>query len=323
MSAPIVTIVDPLTWTHGWSYDIERRILADAGVELQVPADEAERDRLLPIADVVVSSSLVSVDAALIETLDRCIGILCYSAGMDAVDVAAAKAKGITVANVTHNYPEVADHAVTLLLALLRKLPEMSSAAAQGQWDLRELPAVWDIPRLSEVVVGIIGAGRVGRAVGNRARAFGMTTIATYHTPPSTDEADLPHVALEDLAQRADAIVLCASLNADSHHIVDSSFLSSVKHGCVLVNVGRGGLIDEQALNDALDSGRIGAAALDVRDPEPPDDHDLLARRSNVLQTPHLAGASSGALRALHELAAEGIVRLLHDSGRINPQHDA
>ncbi len=314
MTAPLVTVLDPLTWTHGWSYEIEERILSDHGVDFRVPADEDERDALLPQARVIISSSLVKVDAPLLARFKKCVGIVCYSAGMDAVDHDAARGLGITVTNVAYNYTEVADHAMTLLLTLLRKIPEVTEAAAKDEWDLRNLPQIWEIPRLSDLTLGVVGAGRAGREVGGRARAFGMRTVATYRTPPEINEPHFAHRSLNDLAAVSDAVVLCASLTPESRHMIDDTFFEHLKPGAVLVNVARGGLIDEASLLRALDNGVVSAAALDVRDPEPPEPGDPLTAHPRVIQTPHMAGASHGASVALHERTAHRIIDLLAET---------
>ena len=314
---PVATILDPLTWSHGWSYEIERSILAAHGVDLIVPEDEEHRDTLVARADVVVSSSLVQVDSRLIAGFKRCVGILCYSSGKDQVDAEAARKAGIAVTNVQANTKEVAEHAMALLLALRRRLVPMAAAAASGEWDLRRFPEVWEIPRLHGQTVGIIGAGRVGREVAIRARAFGMRTVAHHHYPPAAADPLLPHMELSDLMAESDNVILCASLNADSIRMINHETLSAIKPGAVLINIARGSLVDEEALVDALDSGRLAGAALDVRDPEPPERRDLLSGRNNVIQTPHMAGASASALDDLHQLAAKKILHLLKDAGRL------
>lgn len=312
---PVVAVLDPLTWTHDWSYAIEAAAFEKRGVRFVVPVDEKERDQIVPTADVIISSSVVPVDPGVISTLRNCVGIVCYGSGKDAVDLAAAEAAGLTVANIQDNAIEVADHAVTLLLALLRRLPEMSRHAADGTWDLRQVPEAWVIPRLSDVTVGVVGVGRAGRRVAELASAFGMTVFGYYRSPP--DEPPVPHLELMELAARCDALVLCASLNESSRHMIDADVLAAMKPGSVLVNVGRGGLIDEEALIEALDNGPLDRVALDVRASEPPPADDHLSRRADVIQTPHHAGTSVGSLEALHHGAAAQAIRLLEESGRL------
>lgn len=315
--SPRVVFFDPITWIDDWSYRVEEEALRALGVEVVIPADRAERDRQLATADVVVVSSIDRLTASHIDQLERCVGILCYSAGMDAVDLAAADRKGIPVANVQAGTADVADHAMTLLLAVWRMLPAMSAAAAAGHWDLAEHPEFGSIPRLEDSTVGIFGAGAIGRAVADRARAFGANTIATYRRP-EVATPDFPHADLQTLFAESDAVILTASLTPSSRRVIDRSVLEHAGPGAILVNVGRGALIVEDDLVWALDTGLLRAAALDVRDPEPPDPAtDPLRGRTDVILTPHMAGVSSRALSSLHQLAADGIEALLRQGGRI------
>lgn len=316
--SPVVTVLDPLTWEHGWSYDVERDLLARRGVELVVPANEAERDASVRTADVVVVSGLLRVDAALMSTFEHCRAIVCYSAGLDAVDLDAAAEAGIPVSGVHANTVDVAEHALALLLAIKRRIVPMTRATAEGRWNLVALPEVWEIPRLAGETVGIVGAGRIGRAVALRARAFDMTTIATYHRPPEQPDPLLPSVSLEELLRRSDSIVVCASLTADSRKLIDGDALALVKPTAVLVNVGRGAIVDEPALLAALEEGRLAGAALDVRDPEPPGPDDPFRSREDVIQTPHMGGASRAVLDEVHVAVADEILRVL---GLDEPRH--
>jgi D-3-phosphoglycerate dehydrogenase len=172
--------------------------------------------------------------------------------------------------------------------------------------------------RLRGAVLGIVGPGRIGRAVAHRGRAFGMRTIATYHHPPQVPDAELPHHELADLFRQADVVVLAAALTPESRQMVDADVLATAKRGVIIVNVARGALIDEDALADALDAGVVGAAALDVRASEPPDPaNDRLSGRPDVLQTPHVGGASDGSVADLHRLAAGEAIALLEAAGRL------
>lgn len=313
---PLVTILDPLTWSHGWDYSVEEEILGAAGVDLQVPVDEADRDRLVALADVVISSSLIRVDPAWISRMPQCRAILCYSAGMDAVDREAATAAGILVGNVNASTEDVADHSLMLLLAAERHLGAMMRATDEDNWNLAELPEVKQIRRLRGQTLGIVGTGLIGRAVADRARAFGFTTIGTRRRLDEPLDAMLPLVPLDELCSTSDAIVVCASLSAATHRLIGRDQFALMKPGVIFVNTARGGIVDEQALADALDDGRVAVAGLDVRDPEPPDpDSDRLAGRVNVIATPHMAAASDGSRADLHTLAAENIVTMLRSIG--------
>jgi D-3-phosphoglycerate dehydrogenase len=237
---------------------------------------------------------------------------------MDIVEAKAAAEAGIAVGNVNAGTDEVADHAMALLLTAGRMVLPLATATAHHNWDLRDFPDVWTIRRMRGQTLGVVGAGRIGRAVAQRARAFGMNTVATYHQPPNPADPDLPHVVLEDLFERSDAIVVCAALNDETRGLIDSSVLARTKPGAILVNVSRGGLINEDALVDALETGRVRMAALDVRESEPPvPEQDRLTGRSDVIQTPHIGGVSREAAFDLHRLAAETCLRILSESRRL------
>lgn len=315
---PLVTFLDPLTWSRPFSYDVEQSILTAAGVELRIPDDEDERDRLLPDADVVISSGTVRLDADRIESMRNCVAIQCYSVGMDAVDRAAAAAKGIEVANVNASTADVADHTMALVLAAQRRIPAMLAATEARQWTLRSLSEPWEIRRLDGQVFGIVGAGRIGRLVATRAQAFGFETIAVDPRPPDPPVAGLRIVSLDELLSRSDVIAVCASLNDESRGFFDADVFARTKPGVLFVNTARGGLVDEQALADALDSGQVGLAALDVREQEPPlADADRLTGHPRVLQTPHMAAMSTQSREDIHPMVADSVLALLRRAGRL------
>lgn len=288
-------------------------------VEFVVPTTPERADEEIRTADVVIATGRRRVTAEVIAELDRAVGILCLSVGKDQVDAGAAAAAGIEVANVPdYCTPDVADHALALLLAAERRLFPVATATKAGVWNQYHTDEVNALRRLGSQTLGIIGAGRIGRLVAHRARAFGFTTIA-YDPGQSSDSTDgLELVGLMELAERSDAVVLCASLTPESRHIVDDEFLAAVPRGLVLVNVARGGLIDEPALARALDDGRVAVAALDVRETEPPEGAvDELTDRPNVILTPHLAGTSVEAFDDLLIQAAARSRDLLVAAGRL------
>ena len=207
---------------------------------------------------------------------------------------------------------------MSLLLAAQRRIVPLANAMAGGEWPIRDRGPVDAIHRLRGQTLGIAGAGRIGRLVARKARGFGFTTIA--HDPFLTDagDPDLELVGLDDLLTRSDAIVICAAYTPGAPPLLSRDALERVRPGVIVVNVARGGHVDELALADALLDGRVGVAALDVRDPEPPDPaDDPLAGLPNVIQTPHIAANSREAADDLHRLAAESVLRLLEAAGRI------
>jgi D-3-phosphoglycerate dehydrogenase len=314
---PRVVVLDPIREVP-WDYDLERTLLEPAGVELVIPADDAEAEEAARRADVVILSGLRRLEAPLIGQLRRAVGILCYSVGMDKVDQEAARAAGIVVRNVPgYCTDDVADHALALLLAAWRRLPGLSARAAAHDWAIHADPDLAALRRMRGRTLGVVGAGRIGRAVAERARGFGMRTIAA--DPLVLDASpDLPVLPFEDVLAASDALVLCASLTPSTRGLIGREALARVRPGLVLVNVARGGLVDEVALAEALRDGRVAWAALDVRDPEPPrPEADPLRGLPNVLQTPHVGGASQEASADLHRMAAEICLELLATAGRL------
>jgi D-3-phosphoglycerate dehydrogenase len=288
-------------------------------VELVVPADEAAADEAIQTADAVIVTGVRRLDAGRIGRLERCAGILCYSIGMDKVDGPAARDAGIPVRNVPdYCTDEVSDHAMTLLLAAQRRLLPIANATRAGEWPLRDRAQLTAIRRLRGQTLGIAGAGRTGKLVARKARGFGFRTIAYDPFLTDSGDPDLELVSFDELLQRVDAIVICAALTPGAPPLIDRAALGQVRPGLILVNVARGGHVDEDALATALRDGRVAVAALDVRATEPPAQPDPLTGLPNVIQTPHVAASSREAADDLHRLAAEYVLGLLEDAGRIS-----
>ena len=314
---PRVVVYDPIR-SLDWSYDTEASLLAARDVDLIIPADEEAAWGQLETADVLIVCDVLP-DAAM-ERLAKCKGILCYKVGLDGVDVGRATAAGFAVRNVPgYCTEEVSDHALALLLAGVRRLGPATAATREGNWDVFDRPDMRSVRRLAALTLGVIGVGRIGRRVVQKAQAFGMPTIAF---DPFLEESPLPHldlVTFEQILAGSDAIVLCAALNEGSRRLIDAGALARMREGVILVNVARGDLVDEVALLDSLRSGHIAVAALDVRSQEPPAADDALAGLSNVILTPHMAAVSRESFHDLHVMAAEQALAILQDSGLLQP----
>jgi D-3-phosphoglycerate dehydrogenase len=314
---PTVVVFDPVPGISTWGP--ETAILGSRGVELIVPDDAAEADEAIRTADAVIVTGYGRLDATHVASLERCVGVLCYSIGMDKVDGPAAQAAGIPVRNVPdYCTDEVSDHAMALLLAAQRRILPFATATAAGGWPNNEVAITGSIRRLRGQTLGIAGAGRIGRLVAAKARAFGFQTIAHDPFITAAVDPDLPLMDRDEFFATADAIVVCAAYTPGAPPLISRDALAGVKPGLILVNVARGGHVDERALAEALRDGRVAAAALDVRETEPPDlADDPLSRLPNVILTPHVAGTSREAVEDLHRLAAEYILDLLETGGRI------
>ena len=234
--------------------------------------------------------------------------------GYDVIDVDAATKAGIWVANVPdYCVDEVADHATLLLLATTRRLPEVAAL-----WREHDRFTVNDrlppVHRPRGRRLGIVGFGRIGSAVAARAHGFGWEVVAfdPLVSPERVRAAGAEPIAYDDLLRTADAITIHAPLAADTGHLLGGRELASVKPGVVIVNTSRGGLVDLDALDEAVRDGRVAAVGLDVLEGEPNPDlaHPLLSR-PNVLVTPHVAWYSIEARRELALKTAEEALRLL------------
>jgi D-3-phosphoglycerate dehydrogenase len=314
---PRVVVFDPVPGPSTWGPEIE--ILGSRGVDLVVPEDAAAADDAIRTADAVIVTGYGRLDAARVAGLERAVGILCYSIGMDKVDGPAAKAAGIPIRNVPdYCTDEVSDHALALLLAAQRRILPFATATAAGGWP-NDKSITGSIRRLRGQTLGIAGAGRIGRLVATKARAFGFRTIAFDPFIAAASDPDLQLVDRDELFATSDAIVVCAAYTPGAPPLISREALAGVKPGLIVVNISRGGHIDEHALAEALQDGRVAVAALDVRVTEPPDPaDDPLSGLPNVVLTPHIAGSSREAVDDLHRLAAEYVLDMLEAGGRIS-----
>jgi len=224
--------------------------------------------------------------------------------GVDRVDVEAARARGIpVVVTPGANARAVAEGALTLALALLKRVPELGAAVAARDWEARDRLAIRDA---RGATLGIVGFGRIGRELADLGRALGMQVLAH---DPLVDDATTP---LDALFENADVVSLHAPLTPETRALVGPELLSRAKPGLVLVNTARGGLVS--SLDDllaALESGRLGGLGLDVFDEEPPDPAHPLFAHPRVLATPHALGQTVGAREAVFRAMAEGVAAVL------------
>jgi D-3-phosphoglycerate dehydrogenase len=244
------------------------------------------------------------VDAALMDRMPRLRVLARTGVGVENVDVAGATSRGIAVVTAPGaGTNAVAEGTLAMILHLVKRLRWSTAVVAKGRWADRAAAHVGD---LEGATIGILGYGRIGRRVGHLARAFGMTILA--YDPFVTGHAEL--VDLPELWRRSQVITLHLPLTESTRHLVDGAFLDKVSPGTILVNCGRGGLLDLDAAAAALASGRLGGLGLDVFDPEPPPHHPVFDREDVVL-APHVMGLSAGATRATFAAAAVGVADVL------------
>jgi len=313
---PKVLIHQPIK-SIPWSYDVERRIFGDAGVEMVEPADDAADDAALPDAEVVIACDTLTGDQ--IRSIKRPVGIVAYSVGMDYIDQKVAAERGIPIWNCpTHNSEEVSDHAVTLLLAANKRLVEFANEAAQGNWDIYTRPSLRRIHRMRGTTVGFVGMGRIGHKIARKLHGFGVRAIAYDPYITYTPDPWIDLVSLDDVLTTSNFIICAASLTDTSRGLLDDDAWAKVNGVYGFVNISRGGVVVESGLKKALDEGRVGFAALDVRSPEPPDaSNDLLTGRPDVLLTQHIAASSIESLQDIHTEAASQVLALLRQAGRL------
>jgi D-3-phosphoglycerate dehydrogenase / 2-oxoglutarate reductase len=274
-------------------------------VEILGPIEVAENWRaLLPDAEALIVRGDASVGQRELASAPRLRVIGRSGVGVDRVDMAATAACGIpVVVTPGANARAVAEGALTLMLALVKRLPELQRAVVERDWGARDRLELGD---LEGATLGIVGYGRIGRELAEIARALGMRILAH---DPLVDEATTP---LDALFENADVVSLHAPLTDETRGIVGPELLAHAKPGLVLVNTARGGLVT--SLDDllaALENGRLGGVGLDVFEEEPPDPSHPLFVHPRVVATPHALGLTLGAREAVFRAMAEGVAAVL------------
>jgi D-3-phosphoglycerate dehydrogenase / 2-oxoglutarate reductase len=251
------------------------------------------------------------VTASLLDRLPDLRVIAVHGAGVDPVDVAACTERGVLVTNTPGaNADAVAEITIALILSLLRRIPEAAHRAmAERAWDAARHTG----GELKGRTLGLVGFGQIGRRVATIANAFGARVIAADPVQPADAmrAAGAEPVTLDALLAAADIVSLHAPAIPATHHMIDTAALATMKPDAMLVNCARGSLVDEAALGAALRSGKLGGAALDVLEGEPPDPTSPIYDAPNVILTPHMAGSTRECLETIARSAGEDIARVL------------
>jgi D-3-phosphoglycerate dehydrogenase / 2-oxoglutarate reductase len=288
--------------------ETERALLADIDAELEVadgPPDEVLRRAR--DADALLNTYL-GVDADGIGQLERCKVIARYGIGVDNIDLVAAREAGIVVTNVPdYCLEEVGVHALALILALYRRLPEADAIVRGGGWGI---DGVRPIGRVSELSVGLVGYGQIARRLADALRALGAEVLAfdPYVNPDAARPVRL--VGLEELLETADVVSLHCPLTPETRGLIGRSELARMRKDAILVNTSRGPLVVLDELLDALRRGEIRGAALDVFEQEPPDPA-AFEDVPGLLLTPHMAFYSEASIRESQRKAATQIIKVL------------
>lgn len=267
----------------------------DASLEEYIP----EADGLFVLLTIPITESLLKQGSKLRVISNMAVGV-------DNIDLAACTRRGIPVGNTPGVLTEsTADLTMALMLSAARNLPKASLDARDGRWKTWS-PAGWLGADLSGAMLGIIGMGKIGRAVAKRARGFNMRIV--YSDPNKVADEDADHLALGDLLSQSDFVSLHIPLTLQTRHLIDAAALRRMKPSAILINAARGPIVDTDALYQALNLGWISQAALDVTDPEPlPPDHPLYTL-PNCLIVPHIGSATHNTRRRMAELACENLL---------------
>lgn len=285
------------------------RLSREHQVDVRLNLARADFLAALPDYDALIVRSQVQVDGAAIAAAARLKVVGRAGVGVDNIELGAATAAGIAVVNApTANTIAAAEHTLALILALARHVAAADASVRRAEWRRADFMGAEIMGR----TLGIVGLGRVGLAVADRARAFEMTLLGSDPLVSADAAAarGVRLVELDELLPAADVVTLHLPLAAATRGLFDAERLARMKPGALLVNVARGGIIDEAALAKALASGRLGGAAIDVFEHEPVRDSPLLSAPNTVL-TPHL-GASTAEAQAKASLeVVEGVLDVL------------
>jgi D-3-phosphoglycerate dehydrogenase len=290
------------------SLDIEAGVLNAAGHQLLVGSCKTAADVIAAAAGVdALLVQYAPVTSTVFEALPQLKLVCRYGVGVDVVDTEAARERGVWVCNVPdYGTTEVALHAVAMLLALLRNLAGHDREVRSGHWDYH---LGGELRRPSTLTLGVVGLGRIGRLTAERAAPwFGAVVGYDPYLPDTAWPGSIERVELPDLFARSSAVTLHLPLTDATRGLVGVDLLERMPAGSYLVNTSRGGLVDLDALLDALETGRLAGVALDVLPQEPPpSDHPLLTH-PRALITPHMAWYSEEAEVELRRKAAQNIV---------------
>lgn len=296
--------------------DVQKRVFERIGAELITGQAKSEKELIAIAKDADgILTAHSKITGTVIDALTRCKVIVRYGVGVDSIDVPAATRKGIMVSNVPdYCVDEVADHALALILCLARKVVFSARRVQKGEWGFGNLKP---LKRLQGQTIGIVGLGRIGRTLARKAIPVGFKIIVydPYIPASKSEEGGMKFASLETILKDSDIISLHAPLTSETKGMIDKKAFALMKPTVNIVNVSRGPLINEPDLIEALRSGRIAGAGLDVLNEEPPDPANPLLGMEQVIVTSHTAFYSDESMLDLQEKAAEKVADVL--SGKV------
>lgn len=283
-----------------------------ASIELLRGRSEGDVTGRVAGADVlIVYHEIPYLSDAILSKAPRCVGVVRGGVGFNNVDIEAAAKRGIVVCNVPdYGTEEVADHAMMLILSVARRLIPQHDGIRQARWDYKMMEGA---PRLRGKTLGLVGCGRIGKATAQRAHAFGLDVVFydPYEAPGLEKAMGIRRAeSLEELLRQSDILSIHCYLDSGSHHLIDARALALLPEGAIVVNTARGPVVEQEALIEALGSGRLYGAGLDVVEREPLDD-ERLRNHPRVVLTPHSAFYSAEGFVELRRKTAEEARRLL------------
>ncbi len=299
--------------------DVEQEVLRQHNVELEkIPCRSQDELAAAGKDGTALIVGNVRIDAGVLAHLPHCVAIVKPSVGVDNIDLEAATAAGVCVANVPdYGTDEVATHAMALLLNAIRYVDAEAAKVRAGSWQPKP---PYPIQRSAGRTLGIIGFGRIGQSVARKAAGFDWRLLAwdPYVSDEEIRSKKAEPADLETLLAQSDMVTLHLPLTAETQGMIDASALAKMKPTAFLVNTARGGIVDSAALLQAVESGQIAGAALDVVDEEPPaPDHPLYCT-DRILVTAHVAWYSEQAFRDVRVKAVQEVARVLQGQLPLN-----
>ena len=282
-------------------------------VDMKVKLPPEELKKIIKDYDALIVRSGTKVTADILSNAKKLKIIGRAGVGIDNVDVAAASKQGIIVMNApAGNTISTAEHTVSMILALSRNIPQAYASMKEGKWDRKKFMGT----ELYGKVLGIVGLGRIGAEVARRALSFKMKILGfdPYLSEDKARKMDIELVDFNKLLKNSDYITVHTPLTGETKHIISKDEIKQMKDGARVINCARGGIVDEEALNEGLESGKVGGAALDVYEKEPPTDSPLV-KRSNVITTPHLGASTEEAQVNVAIDIAESVRDAILDKG--------
>lgn len=283
-----------------------------AGIAVNAPGKLSQDDLVqqIPEAHALIIRSGVKITPDVLAAAPNLKAVARAGVGVDNIDLDAATAHGVVVMNTPGgNTISTAEHTFGLMLALARQTVPGHTSMAAGRWDRKKFMGV----ELNRKTLGVLGFGRIGQAIALRAQAFGMSVIAYDPYVPQTafEAMNVASVSLADLYAQSDFLTLHALVTEETRGMINAAAIDQMKAGVRIVNAARGGLINDADLAEGIQSGKVAGAALDVYDPEPPEDGNPLIGLDNVVHTPHLAASTIDAQITVAVEAAELVIEAL------------